>query len=111
MSDLTLPPSARTQQQPVLGALLAGYGCYVNPAFVVKIEPAQRGNEWFVLAWLATDAESSQAQVAYLTPPYTEQSDAQAACDAICAAAFMSLTSKPGGGAWWEGDEAPAVGS
>lgn len=97
-------------QRPVAGLMIAGYGCYVNAAHIVKVETARSGRDYFVRAFLqATPTAQSdgsgttvQAGMALLTPPLATEQEAHDACDAICTAMFLVLSTNPnGGGAHW----------
>jgi hypothetical protein len=104
------PGGPPEQQRPVAGLMIAGYGCYVNAAHIVKIETARSGRDYFVRAFLqATPTAQSdgtgttvQAGMALLTPPLDTEHEAHVACDRICQAMFLVLSTNPsGGGAHW----------
>lgn len=110
---LTKDPDAQqapAMNRPVAGLMIAGYGCYVNAAHIVKVETARSGRDYFVRAFLqATPTAQSdgtgttvQAGMALLTPPLATEQEAHDACDAICTAMFLVLSTNPsGGGAHW----------
>lgn len=121
-TTLTLQPGAAPAgpapgQRPVVGALIAGYGCAVNPAHITKIEAGRLGANYFVRAFLqATPTTQSsvggggtqvagttvQAGQALLTPPLATEQEAFDACDAICSTYFLLLSLNPdGGGIMW----------
>jgi len=109
----TLSLSAKPPEQadrPLAGLLIAGYGCYVNARLITKIETARAGTGYFVRAFLqATPTVQSdgsgttvQAGMALLTPPLESEEAAHKACDAICEAMFLVLSTNPDtGGAHW----------
>jgi len=112
---LRIIPDAEAAQQPVpeeegrrptiVGALIAGYGCFINPGEIVKIEPVAAGTSHFVMAHLRgqnMNGEASQRSTAFLTPPLDTEEEAQRMCDRICGSMFMVLSTNPAtGGAHW----------
>lgn len=105
-SGLTVPVDAAPRQVPKLGALVAGYGSWVNPALIAKIEPVRAGKDWFVVAYLnvgeGTDLKGRQAR---LTPELPDEHTAQRICDQLANQLYMGFSSNPDGGAWWPDPE------
>jgi hypothetical protein len=99
-SPLVLPDSAQ-QQRPVAGVMIAGYGCYVNASAVAKIDVAQQGRDWFVVAYMNSPNDTLGGHLAYLTPPLNSQYEAAQACDAICQNVYLVFSSVADGGAHW----------
>lgn len=99
------------EQRPLVGALIAGYGCYVAPQEITKIETVRSGTNHYVLAHLrgqASTGEASQRHTAFLTPPLDTEEEAHRLCDRICAAMFMVLSTNPEThGAHWPTPEPP----
>lgn len=106
------PPSGA--DRPVVGVLIAGYGCYINPGsgHITKIEPVAVGVNHYVMAHLdggSSTGDLSQRTTAFLTPPLDSEAEAQQMCDAIAHSMFMVLSTNPDtGGAHWP-DPAPPV--
>ena len=101
---------AAAAQRPLAGVLIAGYGSYVNPAFITKMEPVSQGTDWFVVAYLNSDNDMPNANAAFLTPPLASEEEAARACDQLAAGAFYSFASHPDGRAHWRfeyEDQAP----
>lgn len=95
-------PSA---ERPIVGALIAAYGCYINPADITKIEPVAVGVNHHVMVYLRggpNTGEPSQRSTAFLTPPLDTEQEAQQVCDAIASSMFLVLSTNPEtGGAHW----------
>lgn len=100
------PSGPAPGQRPVVGTLIAGYGCAVNPAHITKIEVGRGGTNYFVRAFLqatpTSEGTTVQAGSALLTPPLATEQEAYDACDAICSTYFLMLSLNPdGGGIIW----------
>lgn len=119
-SSLSLPPGVRpsteqappeppAQQLPPAGAFVAGYGCWINPGYITKVEVGATGNGYQGLVWLAdpTTHVGNQAAQAKITPPLDERADAQLAVDQWIQTYFVGYTVHRGGRTFW--GESPAV--
>jgi hypothetical protein len=102
-NTLHLPEGAAVgrEQRPVAGVMIAGYGCYVNAQTVAKIDVAQQGRDWFVVAYLNSPNDALGGHLAYLTPAFSSQAEAADACDAIARNVYLVFSSAKDGGAHW----------
>jgi len=105
---LHLPPDVANQaQRPVAGVMLAGYGSYVNASMVAKLEVAQQGRDWFVIAYLNSPNAELGGNVAFLTPPLESEAEAARQCDVIAQAVYVAFSAREEGGAWWRYEMEP----
>lgn len=105
-------PLPEAGDRPIVGVLIAAYGCYINPSDITKIEPVAVGVNHYVMAHLrgaAATGDLSQRTTAFLTPPLSTEEEAQQVCDGIASSMFLVLSTNPAsGGAHWP-EPAPAA--
>lgn len=100
-AGLHLPNGAGQQQRPVAGVMIAGYGCFVNAQMVAKIDVAQQGRDWFVVAYLNSPNDTLGGHLAYLSPPLPSQSDAASFAETLAQNVYLVFSSDQNGGAHW----------
>lgn len=87
--------------RPAAGAMIAGYGCFVNAHMVAKIDVAQQGRDWFVVAYLNSPNEALGGHLAYLSPPLSSQSEAATFAERLVESVYVLFASSDTGGAYW----------
>lgn len=97
---------------PKVGVLIAGYGGYIAPGEIAKIETVRSGTNHFVMAHLrgqAATGDATQRSTLFLTPPLDSEEEAHRICDRMCNTWFVVLSTNPEtGGAHWPTPEPPA---
>lgn len=76
-------------------SFVAGFGCYLNPAHVTKIEVVGAGSQYRVVAWFApsSSAPSLQGTGAFMTGPLDSEREAFQRCNKIAAELFGATQS------------------
>ena len=84
------------------GVLIAGYGAYISPSSIMKIDVSATGNGFQVVAWLNDPSTTgSQAKFAALTAPLDSEAEAFKAADRICLTLFDVFSADNPSGAVW----------
>lgn len=100
-AGLHLPDGATPSQRPVAGVMIAGYGCFVNAQMIAKIDVAQQGRDWFVVAYMNSPNDALGGHLAYLSPPVATQSEAATMAETLARNVYLVFSSAPDGGAHW----------
>jgi hypothetical protein len=100
---LHLPDGAQPEQpqRPVAGVMIAGYGCFVNAQMIAKIDVAEQGRDWFVVAYLNSPNDTLGGHLAYLSPPLRSQAEAATMAETLAQNVYIVFSSVEGGGAHW----------
>lgn len=102
-ANLHLPEGAQPapQQRPVAGVMIAGYGCFVNAQMIAKIDVAEQGRDWFVVAYLNSPNDALGGHLAYLSPPLRSQAEAATVAETLASNVYIVFSSAEDGGAHW----------